>query len=239
MIIKANTLHIPLKDESVHCIVTSPRDEKGRFVKGFKYHPSTQFKKGEHWRPRKEHWDKDWLYQKYITEQMPAVEIAKQQKCSEVNILFWLRKHGISTRTVSEVRKIKHWGSFGERNPMYGVRGSLHPGWKGGLTPFRQMMYRTEAAKEWFKFLYVKFRRKCAICGSKEKLEAHHIFPVSKYPLLIFDKRNGIILCTKCHGKTKGKEWRYQNRFLKISSEVQLHPKTSLIGIQKEMPLIG
>jgi hypothetical protein len=216
MIIKANTLHIPLKDESVHCVVTSPRDEKGRFINGFHYHPSTQFKKGEHWRPHREHWNKEWLYQKYIVAQMPAMEIAKEQKCTETNILFWLRKHGILARTVSEVRKIKHWGASGERNPMFGIRGHLHPNWQGGLTPFRQQMYRTDAAKEWFRYIYIRDGRKCKLCFSEIKTDIHHILPVRKYPLLIFDKNNGVVLCQPCHKKMKGKEFRYANKLFNL-----------------------
>jgi hypothetical protein len=217
MIINANATHIPLKNETVQCVVTSPRDEKGRFVKGFKYHPSTQFKKGEHWRPRKEHWDKNWLHQKYITEQMSAREISKQQKCSEVNILFWLRKHGIPARTVSEVRKIKHWGSSGTSNPMFGKRGLLHPNWHGGITPFRQKMYREDAAKEWFKKIYARDGNACRLCRSTIEKEVHHILPVRKYPLLILDVGNGILLCGKCHKKIKRNEKRYEKKLLELA----------------------
>lgn len=39
----------------------------------------------------------------------------------------------------------------------------------------------------------------CEKCGSKEKLEAHHIIGWSEYPQGRIDIKNGICLCLKCH----------------------------------------
>lgn len=48
--------------------------------------------------------------------------------------------------------------------------------------------------------------RKCQVCGSKEKLQAHHIFDKSYHPDKAYDLDNGITLCSsdkvnghKCH----------------------------------------
>lgn len=41
----------------------------------------------------------------------------------------------------------------------------------------------------------------CRICGSKEKLNAHHIKPYAIFPKLRFDIKNGITLCEDCHKK--------------------------------------
>lgn len=40
---------------------------------------------------------------------------------------------------------------------------------------------------------------KCAICGSKESLEAHHIVPVLHDKSLMYSLNNGITLCKKHH----------------------------------------
>ena len=40
---------------------------------------------------------------------------------------------------------------------------------------------------------------RCAICGSSEKLEAHHIEPRSLRPDLVNDLNNGLCLCHTCH----------------------------------------
>lgn len=48
--------------------------------------------------------------------------------------------------------------------------------------------------------------RRCRICGSREKLEAHHLFSKSYHPELAYDIANGVALCgdnkkdgNRCH----------------------------------------
>lgn len=41
----------------------------------------------------------------------------------------------------------------------------------------------------------------CIVCGSKEKLEAHHITRVKPYDERYIDEENGVVLCRKCHNK--------------------------------------
>ena len=41
----------------------------------------------------------------------------------------------------------------------------------------------------------------CVICGSKQNLEAHHIFKVHNYDDFYLDMNNGITLCSNCHLK--------------------------------------
>ena len=58
-------------------------------------------------------------------------------------------------------------------------------------------------------FLYRKYDYKCDICGSQEKLEAHHILPIwvanEYFPSLaawvIKSVANGRLVCEKCHDK--------------------------------------
>ena len=53
----------------------------------------------------------------------------------------------------------------------------------------------------------VKIRDKnCVICGSKQNLDAHHIFKVNKYDDAYLDLNNGVALCEKCHN-------RYHNKY--------------------------
>lgn len=51
----------------------------------------------------------------------------------------------------------------------------------------------------WARMVKELFDNKCAICGSDEKLESHHIKPRSLAPDEYNDLANGICLCHKCH----------------------------------------
>lgn len=39
----------------------------------------------------------------------------------------------------------------------------------------------------------------CAMCGSRERLEVHHIKPVRYNPELMGDESNLMVLCSQCH----------------------------------------
>lgn len=50
--------------------------------------------------------NKNWLYQKYVIEQLSFVVIGKICKCSNKTIEYWLKKHDIKIRTLTETRPI-------------------------------------------------------------------------------------------------------------------------------------
>lgn len=43
------------------------------------------------------------------------------------------------------------------------------------------------------------YNGKCAICGSSDCVEAHHIVPLAVLPQLRLDNDNIILLCSDCH----------------------------------------
>jgi predicted restriction endonuclease len=53
----------------------------------------------------------------------------------------------------------------------------------------------------WRKYVFKKFGYQCSICGSKERLQAHHIKEWQKYPSERFNVENGVLLCYLCHIK--------------------------------------
>ena len=53
--------------------------------------------------------------------------------------------------------------------------------------------------RHWSRLVKELYDNKCAICGSVEKLESHHIKPRSLAPDEYNDLANGICLCHKCH----------------------------------------
>lgn len=51
--------------------------------------------------------------------------------------------------------------------------------------------------REWTKEVIKK--GKCELCGSEERLEAHHIIKWADYPKGRIDPKNGMCLCHSCH----------------------------------------
>ena len=164
---------------------------------------ATEFKPGQHWRPRKPHWDKDWLVREYVTRGRSTGEIAAQIGTTDANVLHWLRKHGIPRRSVSGARALKHWGLPGEANAMFGKRGALTPGWKGGCTPERQAFY---ASAEWSavsRFVWGRDCATCRRCGHKQKngeraIDIHHIISFAEASSRA-EPSNLVLLCRPCH----------------------------------------
>src|ERR1017187_922137 len=105
-------------------------DEKGRFIKGYHSSPETEFKKGQHWRNKKPHWDKDWLYNEYISKGASIPQLAKLCNCTNGNMVYWINKHGIQFRSIKETLKIHPpKGLKGDKNGMFGIKGKDNPHW--------------------------------------------------------------------------------------------------------------
>jgi hypothetical protein len=175
----------------------------GRIQPGEHRSPSTEFQPGTHWRPRKQHWDAAWLQEQYTDRQRSASDIAAECYVTENAILYWLGKHGIPRRNVSQARAAKHWGSTGSANGMYGATGPMNPHWKGGATPERQALY---ASAEWKAAARVVRKRdanacqKCgAVAGRRTPLHIHHITPFHAAPGLRTEVDNLVLVCKKCH----------------------------------------
>ena len=83
-----------------------------------------RFLKGSHWRPAAPHWGAVWLREQYEGLGRSAGDIAADAGTTDKAILYWLKKHGIQRRNVSQARSIKHWGATGEANPMHGKTGA-------------------------------------------------------------------------------------------------------------------
>ena len=174
------------------------RNDKGQFTKGHHFSPETEFKKGQHWRPIKPYWDKDWLVSEYATKERSANDIASEFGITEAAILFWLRKHNILRREMSNIRSKKHWGLAGEQNGMYGRTGENSSNWKGGITPERQEFYISDEWKKACSKVYKRDNAQCQRCGNKDNLHVHHIVTFANKELRA-DIDNLVLLCAKCH----------------------------------------
>jgi hypothetical protein len=178
-----------------------PTKSDGRIQKGQRLSPATEFKKGQHWRPRKPHWDREWMVQEYVLNGRSTGDIAVEIGTTDSNVLYWLHKHDIPRRDVSKARQLKHWGAAGKANPMYGKRGAEVPNWKGGVTADRQAFY---ASQEWKTACSSVWKRDKAICQrcSKSaraiKLHVHHIVSFQTVDLRA-EISNLVLLCFSCH----------------------------------------
>jgi hypothetical protein len=160
-----------------------------------------QFKKGEHWRKPMSFWDKEWLFSEYVINNRSASDIAKEFNMTEGTILHWLRKYKITRRTVSEARLVKHWGSSGSKNPMFGKTGDKNPNWKGGICPERQKMYASLEWKNVRDLVIERDKNTCQRCGkilNRSHLIIHHISSF-KNKSKRTDLNNLIALCRECH----------------------------------------
>ena len=177
-----------------------------------------RFLKGEHWRPRRPYWDRDWLKHEYTDLSRSANDIAEQFGVTENAILFWLSKLDIPRRSMSEIRSKKKWGAKGKANPMYGRIGEQSPNWKGGITPERQAFYRTTEWRKVSKAVRLRDQDTCQNCGipapRSHKGHIHHIVPFDESVDLRADLNNLIVLCAKCHNQThehRDSEGRFTN----------------------------
>jgi hypothetical protein len=90
----------------------------------------------------------------------------------------------------------------GDKNGMYGKRGSQVPNWKGGCTPERQSFY---SSPEWTKVAPKVWKRDKGICQRCHKhhvdCEQIHIHHIISFQIKAVRAKlsNLTLLCNKCH----------------------------------------
>lgn len=163
-----------------------------------------RFASGVHaYRSPMPHWEKAWLLREYVDLQRSAGDIAREVGCSENNILFWLKKHGINRRSISESRSAKHWGVQGEANPMFGKTGTANPRYVDGSSPERQRLYVQASGRAFLQKIYARDGFACVRCNAPKagpkSLHVHHVRPWAGNAGLRFDEANVVTLCRSCH----------------------------------------
>lgn len=163
-----------------------------------------QFKKGEHWRKPRPWWKRSWLVEQYTTLCRSAADIAREGGVTENAILFWIKKHGIKTRSMQEVRSAKHWGVSGVDNPMWNKLAELNPNWRGGVTAERQAFYASREWKAACSAVWKRDKATCRRCGLTRDdspdmpMHIHHIESFASVDLRAVVK-NLILVCEACH----------------------------------------
>ena len=163
-----------------------------------------QFLKGENWREPQPFRNKDWLINEYVTKERSTMEIANEFGVTDSAILFWLRRHKIPRRNISEARKVKYWGAKGADNPLWNKFGELNPQWKGGITAERQSFY---SSQEWKTACITIWKRDDSTCQRCKLRKAdspdipfhiHHIVSF-KNKELRGNINNLVLVCEPCH----------------------------------------
>ena len=174
-----------------------------------------QFKKGCHWRTPKSYYDRDTLYDLYITQKKSSSEIANMFNVTPGAIQFWLRKLDIPRRGTSEAREVKYWGVAGEANPMFGKSGELNPNYKGGIAPERQRLYSSAEWKSLKQLVIERSKGVCERCGEpSNQLNIHHVIPLEDGGEILCDKSELAALCPKCHTFVHSKR-NVENEYIK------------------------
>ena len=166
--------------------------------------PNGQFGKGDHWRKPQLFRERDWLIEQYAEKNRSTGEIAAEFGVTDSAVLFWLHKHTVPRRSISEARKIKRWGASGADNPMWNRRGELNPRWLGGVTLERQAFYTSREWKDACSAVWKRDEARCRRCSQHRRdspdmpFHIHHIFSFSDKSLRA-DTENLVLLCEACH----------------------------------------
>ena len=128
-----------------------------------------------------------------------------------------------------EKRVLKQIGKKRPYKPKPKLSGYNNPRWRGGITPIRTQIWKSEKYKEWRKNVFEKDKYTCVECGAKNsngksiRFEADHypipfIFYLKEIEKITKNKSEllkvalrfsslwsalGRTLCVECHNKTK------------------------------------
>lgn len=170
-------------------------------VKGMQHAFCSRQCKAE-WQRTQKPVDREWLYQKYVVEQLDCTQIAALVNRNSKRVWEWLRDYGIPTRsrgTTGNWKYSTHRKGFIQseatrhkirearlkdgRVPylkngthhLKGKRGADTPNWRGGVTPLRQTVQQSAEWKAAVKAVWKRDNATCQRCGlphSKAKEQA-------------------------------------------------------------------
>lgn len=186
-------------------IQTKQRDKRGRFLKGIRCSPETEFKKGQ--APRnfgRGQFQKG--HPGYLKHPNSTSFKKGQLNLNKDKKGLWGPNKGSFQNGLVPWTK----GRFGEKATN----------WRGGRTAFSEAIRRSRKYIEWRLAIYSRDNFTCQVCGIKEdkaNFDAHHIKPFTKIlkdnkiknvkdAMLckeLWDISNGITFCSGCHNLTK------------------------------------
>jgi hypothetical protein len=155
--------------------------------------------------------DKDWLYQKYIVEQLSTRNIAVLVGCKGKTIDLRLHQYDIPVRTKEDAARLRRTG---KEVPCL-VCNKLIYRKNCRLLKFDKFFCSWDCAKEYqavgsdnwrstreykdWRNSIIERDERCILCESSINLVAHHIIEAQDNQLLRLEKDNGVTLCEQCH----------------------------------------
>lgn len=89
---------------------------------------------------------------------------------------------------------------------LKGRHGDGHPNWKGGVTPERQALYRSQEWKDAAAATFLRDGHRCRRCSAhdltlppNQPMHVHHVASFAEHPKLRTDVSNLVLLCRPCH----------------------------------------
>jgi hypothetical protein len=95
----------------------------------------------------------------------------------------------------------------------------------GGISTEEMLIRNSPDYREWRKLVYTRDNFTCQRCGSKGRLESHHIKSFAEYHELRFDVDNGVTYCIACHKYEHSR----LNIIEKLESELQADRRKVLL----------
>lgn len=158
--------------------------------------------------------DKDWLFDQYWIKKRSMKDISRGLGCAESKVYISMDKFGISRRRIGESligkkKSIKHRMNL-SKAAKNRWRGKNNPNWKGGFGKKTLKARHNVEYEIWRKYIKRKYGEHCGKCGKDLTIDCsccgqpqfqyvHHIKSVEKFPELVIDPENGILLCYSCH----------------------------------------
>lgn len=122
------------------------------------------------------------------------------------------KKSDKQKKNISQKMKGKPAWNKGGTSALKGKFGSLHPMWKGGVSPEKIKLRQSTDGQLWRKSIFIRDDFTCQKYGVRGgKLIAHHINNFEDYPEVRFALDNGITLSEKAHKEFHKKYGRRNN----------------------------
>ena len=173
---------------------------------------------------------RDWLVQKYLTEELGTEIIANLVGVTVKRIWDWLKKYQIETRSYNDVaaKCLSEWRKHND-NPMKGRIGPMSPGWRGGISSEYNLFSNSADWKSAVRKTWMKDNATCQRCGLKRKdvprsdmqFHVHHIVSRAISELRT-NLDNLVLLCEVCHRYVHSNK-NINNEFIIDYKEVEKH----------------